>query len=105
MYFKIIWLHLKHQIYSLTNKILNMVLPFQEFRKIKDSLPHGSIEVIAKELGIEAETVRNYFGGTDFGRGKVSGVHFEKGPNGGFVRIDNPDILNCALRLLNQNHN
>ena len=36
-------------------------MTFNELRKIKDSLPSGSTQRIADELGIEADTVRNYF--------------------------------------------
>lgn len=79
-----------------------MVFTFQEFRSLKDSLPDGSMTRIANELGIEVETVRNYFGGSNFKKGKVSGVHFERGANGGFVRVDNDDIYNCALKILEE---
>lgn len=79
-----------------------MVLTFQEFRSLKDRLPDGSMTRIANELDIDVETVRNYFGGSNFKRGKVSGVHFERGANGGFVRVDNDNIYNCALKILEE---
>ncbi|HXH18014.1 MAG TPA: hypothetical protein VNJ07_02935 [Chitinophagales bacterium] len=81
-----------------------MILTFQEFRKLKDSLPPGSMKRIADELHIKEETVRNYFGGTDYSRGSSPGVHFERGANGGFVRIDDEDIYNAALKILDEAH-
>ena len=45
-------------------------MTFNELRKIKDSLPDGSIHRIADELGVTVETVRNYFGGENFTKGK-----------------------------------
>jgi len=81
-----------------------MVLPFQEFRKIKDSLPAGSMRRIASELHVNEETVRNYFGGADYKRGNSPGVHYERGTNGGFVRIDNDEIYQAALRILEEVH-
>lgn len=79
-----------------------MVLTFQEFRKIKDSLPNGSMKRIAEELHINEETVRNYFGGTNYRRGGATGVHFERGANGGFVRIDDEVIYKTALKILDE---
>lgn len=79
-----------------------MVLSFQEFRNVKDNLPNGSMNEIAKQLDLEVETVRNYFGGTHFEDGRTSDVHFEKGVNGGYVRIENDRIFNCALDILNR---
>lgn len=87
-----------------TKKVFHMVLTFQEFRKIKDSLPNGSMKRIAEELHISEETVRNYFGGSDYKRGGSAGVHFERGANGGFVRIDDEDIYNAALKILEETH-
>ena len=81
-----------------------MVLTFQEFRKIKDSLPAGSVKRIAEELNVTEATVRNYFGGSDYKRGGSTGVHYERGANGGFVRIDDEDIYNAALKILDQTH-
>ena len=39
-----------------------MVITFNELRRIKDKLPSGSSQRIADELGIDVDTVRNYFG-------------------------------------------
>lgn len=79
-----------------------MVMTFQEFRKIKDSLPTGSIRRIADELHINEDTVRNYFGGTNYRRGSAPGVHFERGANGGYVRIDDEIIFKTALKILDE---
>ena len=38
-------------------------ITFNELRKIKDALPSGSMHRIADELGLDADTVRNFFGG------------------------------------------
>lgn len=40
-----------------------MIITFNELRRIKDRLPSGSSQRIADELGLDVETVRNYFGG------------------------------------------
>lgn len=79
-----------------------MTITFDELRRIKDSLPDGSMARIADELSLPIETVRNYFGGYNFRTGTPSGVHFEKGPGGGIVHIDDPRILEVAQRLLEQ---
>ena len=44
-------------------------ITFNELRKIKDSLPDGSMHRIADELGMSVETVRNFFGGSNFEQG------------------------------------
>lgn len=41
-----------------------MNITFDELRRIKHSLPTGSINKIAKELNIEEQTVRNYLAAT-----------------------------------------
>ena len=58
-----------------------MIITFNELRRIKDRLPSGSSQRIADELGIDVETVRNYFGGKHESKECV-GVHFEPGPDG-----------------------
>lgn len=80
-----------------------MVITFNELRRIKDKLPSGSSQRIADELGIDAETVRNYFGGRHFDATGNVGVHFEKGPDGGVVTLDDTTILDAAMRILNEN--
>ena len=39
-----------------------MYITFNELRKIKHSLPTGSVKIIAKEVGTDEQSVRNYFG-------------------------------------------
>ena len=46
----------------------------------KDSLPSGSMHRIADELGLNVDTVRNFFGGHNFKEGKSVGIHLEPGP-------------------------
>ncbi|MDX9882162.1 MAG: DNA-binding protein [Prolixibacteraceae bacterium] len=75
-------------------------ITFNELRRIKDSLPDGSIQQIAQEFGLEVETVRNYFGGANYDRGKSVGLHIEPGPNGGIVLLDDSKILERAEEIL-----
>jgi hypothetical protein len=79
-----------------------MAITFNELRKIKDSLPSGSMKKIAEMLKIDEDTVRNYFGGTHYrtGEGKAVGVHIEQGPGGGIVTFDDETILNLAREII-----
>jgi len=77
-----------------------MTITFNELRRIKDSLPSGSIRKIAAELNLTVETVRNYFGGANYVNGKSIGVHMEQGPDGGIVVLDDDTILNMAKNIL-----
>ena len=77
-------------------------LTFNELRKIKDSLPDGSMHRIADELGLEVDTVRNFFGGHNFKDGKCVGIHIEAGPDGGLVTLDDTTVLDKALAILNE---
>jgi hypothetical protein len=77
-------------------------ITFNELRRIKDALPHGSIHKIAALLDVSVETVRNYFGGENFDRGKAIGIHYEKGPEGGIVTFDDATILNLAKKILDE---
>ncbi len=74
-------------------------ITFNELRKIKDSLPDGSIKKIANEFDVSEETVRNYFGGANYEKGSAVGIHMEPGPNGGIVLLDDTAILNRAREL------
>ena len=75
-------------------------ITFNELRKIKDSLPDGSIRKMAQEFEVTEETVRNYFGGANYTSGKAVGIHMEPGPNGGIVLIDDSAILERAKEIL-----
>ena len=79
---------------------MTKTLTFNELRKIKDSLPHGSMHRIADELDLKVETVRNYFGGYNFKEGRSAGVHYEPGPDGGIVVLDDTTILEMAQTIL-----
>jgi len=75
-------------------------ITFNELRKIKDSLPDGSIHKIAEEFNVSVETVRNYFGGANYTDGRAVGIHMEPGPNGGIVLLDDTTILDRAKELI-----
>ncbi len=77
-----------------------VTITFNELRKIKDHLPSGSMRKIADKLDLKEETVRNYFGGTNFDKGETVGVHFEQGPGGGIVKFDDTTILDLALQMI-----
>ncbi len=75
-------------------------ITFNELRRIKASLPEGSTHVIADKLNLSVQTVRNYFGGSNYDFGIHMGVHIEPGPDGGIVVLDDPTILDMALEIL-----
>lgn len=77
-------------------------ITFNELRKIKDSLPSGSMHRIADELNMTVETVRNFFGGQNFKDGKSVGIHLEPGPDGGLVMLDDTTVLEKALQILRE---
>ena len=77
-------------------------ITFNELRKIKDSLPDGSMHRIADELGMSVETVRNFFGGSNFKQGESVGIHLEPGPDGGLVMLDDTTVLDKALEILKE---
>ena len=77
-------------------------IAFNELRRIKDSLPSGSMHRIADELNMTVETVRNFFGGHNFKNGKSVGIHLEPGPDGGLVMLDDTTVLEKALQILRE---
>lgn len=77
-------------------------ITFNELRRIKDSLPSGSMHRIADELNMNVETVRNFFGGHNFKNGKSVGIHLEPGPDGGLVMLDDTTVLEKALQILRE---
>ena len=74
-------------------------ITFNELRRIKDSLPEGSMHKIADTLNLTVQTVRNYFGGTNYEYGNNCGLHIEPGPEGGYVILDDTQILEMALEM------
>ena len=81
---------------------MNRAITFNELRKIKDSLPTGSMHRIADELGMSVETIRNFFGGQNFKNGQSVGIHLEPGPDGGLVSLDDTTVLDKALQILKE---
>jgi hypothetical protein len=81
---------------------MTKTITFNELRKVKDLLPSGSMAKIADELGLEKETVRNYFGGQNFKDGQSVGMHIEPGPDGGLVMLDDTQILDIALKIIDE---
>ena len=79
-----------------------MYITFNELRRIKDSLPHGSMKTIADKLNLSEDTVRNYFGGSHYKSGVSAGIHVEQGPDGGIVTLDDTTILDLAKSILEE---
>lgn len=79
---------------------MSKTVTFNELRRLKDSLPDGSMHKIADELNLTVQTVRNYFGGNNFDFGRCCGVHIEPGPDGGIVVLDDPTIYDMAVKIL-----
>lgn len=79
---------------------MTKTISFNDLRRIKDSLPDGSISKIADKLNVTPQTVRNYFGGSNYEFGKNCGVHIELGPGGGIVVLDDTTIYDMAVEIL-----
>ena len=81
---------------------MNRTITFNELRKIKDSLPSGSMHRIADELNMSVETVRNFFGGHNIKTRKSVCIHLEPGPDGGLVMLDDTTVLDKAIDILRE---
>ncbi|MBT8220581.1 MAG: DNA-binding protein [Bacteroidia bacterium] len=79
-----------------------MNITFNELRDIKHKLPTGSIKKIAKELNLNEQTVRNYFGAKKFENEKIIGWHLQPGPDGGIVNIKDTKILDLARQIIKE---
>ena len=77
-------------------------ISFNELRRIKYSLPDGSMHKIADQLNVTVQTVRNYFGGSNYEFGKNCGLHIEPGPDGGIVVLDDTTIYDLAIKILEE---
>ena len=78
------------------------IITFNQLRELKNQLPEGSTHVIADKLNVDVQTVRNYFGGTDYDEGLTMGIHIEPGPDGGYVTLDDSKILDMAIEILEE---
>lgn len=76
-----------------------MNITLEELRTIKHNLPSGSIKIIADQLQLDEQTVRNYFGAHHL---ENTGNHIQPGPNGGIVHIEDETILNMAKKLIEE---
>ena len=83
-------------------KLRLMNITFEELRRIKHSLPTGSIHRIAEELHMDDQTVRNYFGARKFEEGQVVEWHLEPGPGGGIVHLEDTSILDRAIQIIEE---
>ena len=81
---------------------MSKIITYNELRRIKDQLPDGTMQVIADRLNVDPETVRNYFGGTNWERGESVGFHYEQGPDGGIVTLDDTTILDIAKEIIQE---
>ncbi len=80
-------------------------ITFDELRRIKHALPHGSMKRIAELLNTNPGAIRDYFGGDTFSEGTIDGIHYEQGgTEGGIVTFDDPTILQLALKILSENN-
>ena len=79
-----------------------MHITFDELRRIKHSLPTGSVKKIAEELQIEEQTVRNYFGAKKYEDGNIVGKHIQPGPHGGIVDLEDTKILELAKKIIDE---
>ena len=77
-----------------------MNITFDELRDIKHKLPTGSVHRIAEALGMDEQTVRNYFGAHKYGDGEVVDLHIEPGPHGGIVQLEDTRILEMAQEII-----
>ena len=84
---------------------MTKTISFNELRRIKGSLPEGSIHRIADELNLTVQPVRNYFGGTDYAYGKNCGLHIPPGPAGGIVVLEDTTIYDMAIKILEEAKN
>lgn len=80
-----------------------MNISFAELRNIKHQMPSGSVSRIASELGINEQTVRNYFGANKFEEGALTGKHLQPGPDGGVISLEDTTILDVAQRIIQEN--
>jgi len=82
-----------------------MNITYNKLREVKHSLPTGSISRIAKTLNLEEQTVRNYFGASDYEAGGIAGKHYQEGPKGGIVALQDTKIYELATQIIRESSN
>lgn len=82
-----------------------MIVTYNELRDIKHSLPTGSVSRIAQTLQLEEQTVRNYFGASDYEAGGIAGKHYQQGPAGGVVNLEDRQIYDLAKKIIKESSN
>lgn len=82
-----------------------MNITYNKLREVKHSLPTGSIARIAKTLNLEEQTVRNYFGASDYQDGGIAGKHYQEGPMGGIVALQDTKIYELATQIIRESSN
>ena len=81
---------------------MEIKITFNELRNLKDRLPKGSVKMLSREFNVTEETIRNYFGGSNYDKGTSVGIHMEPGPNGGIVLLDDSTIFERAMQLIEE---
>jgi len=79
-----------------------MNISFEELRRVKHSLPTGSISRMARELSLPEQTIRNYFGAEKYTDGTTVDRHVQPGPNGGIVQLEDTKILELARQIIEE---
>ena len=79
-----------------------MHITFEELRAIKHALPTGSISKMSEMLDLPEQTIRNYFGAHDYQEGGIAKRHIIPGPNGGYVVLEDTQILDTAKNIIAQ---
>ncbi len=79
-----------------------MNITFEELRRVKHSLPTGSISRMANELALPEQTIRNYFGADKYTDGTTVDRHVQPGPNGGIVHLEDTKILDLARQIIEE---
>ena len=95
-------LHLHTNPISSLYKFWHMNITFNELRRIKHSLPTGGVKMIADQLSVDEQTVRNYFGAKKYKNGDIGPWHIQPGPDGGIVNLRDTEILEAAKSLIKE---
>ncbi len=81
-----------------------MQVTLNELREIKQSLSNESIARIAKELNVDEQAVRYYFGIKKFRGGQFSSSQILPDLESGLTRIEDTRIIDLAKKIINENN-